>query len=217
MARIIIKIFCFPPFLSFSSRKKIVYATFWPQNNNHEKGPFTRSVPTPTVKMLNGQKARARQSWASGPGFIREVLSLGRKPSLGDEKSRIIARKEERWVGSVETRVLSSIWICKSPITHLKSHEENVCVCVFCLQKILFRCLPGTACPSRLFHADLGELASISVLLIPQRSELLFLGTDNYTVIVWMWLSPTGLMYLNSRPLEGGFFEQGTYLIDVAL
>lgn len=151
-----------------------------------------------------------------GPGFIREVLSLGRKLSLGDQKSWIRATGEGKWVGSVEARVLSSIWICKSSTTHLKSHEENVCVCFICLQKLLFRCLPGAAYPSRSLHADLGELANIS-LPIPYRSELLFLGTENYIVTVWMWLSPIGLIYLNSRPLEGGLFEHGTYLIDVGL
>lgn len=60
-------------------------------------------------------------------------------------------------------------------------------MCFFCLpkkKKILFRCLPGTAYPSRSFHADLGELASISVLPIPYRLELLFLGTDDYVVSV---------------------------------
>ena len=49
MAWIIIKIFCFPPFLSFSSRrKKLVYATFWPPNNNNEKAPFTWAASTST-------------------------------------------------------------------------------------------------------------------------------------------------------------------------
>lgn len=50
MAWIIIKIFCFPPFLSLCTRrKKKVYATFWPQNNNNKKDPFTSSAPIAAV------------------------------------------------------------------------------------------------------------------------------------------------------------------------
>lgn len=63
-----------------------MYATFGPQNNNNnEKGPFTRSACTPTVKIPSGKKARAQKSWASGPVLIREVFSLGRKQRLWDK------------------------------------------------------------------------------------------------------------------------------------
>lgn len=60
-------------------------------------------------------------------------------------------------------------------------------MCFFCLPKKKKKNVSvstGTAYPSRSFHADLGELASISVLPIPYRSELLFLGTDDYVVLV---------------------------------
>lgn len=101
MAWIIIKIFCFPPFLSFSRRKKIVYATFWPQNNNNEKAPFTASAPTPTLKMLRLGKASAPAACAWVPALIRDYLGQGRKQK--------VKRKEKKWDGDHLVEIQSHI------------------------------------------------------------------------------------------------------------
>lgn len=127
MAWIIIKIFCFPPFLSFSRRKKIVYATFWPQNNNNEKAPFTASAPTPTLKMLRFGKASAPAACAWVPALIRDYLVQGRKQK--------VKRKEKKWDGDHLVEIQSHIasypfWTQESCYVDLKKLWGTKSVCV---------------------------------------------------------------------------------------
>ena len=120
MAWIIIKIFCFPPFLSFSSRKKkLVYATFWPQNNNNEKALLPGLLLHPHTKdAVTGESQFS--SCTCVPALIGNYLLQGRKQSPREEQSGLRVRGRK----GTEIRshmVLYPFWIQKSCYAGLKN------------------------------------------------------------------------------------------------
>lgn len=131
MAWIIIKIFCFPPFLSFSSRKKNSVCNLWPQNNNNEKAllpgllPHLHSRCWPWGGQHSSGLGQGPSSHQGRPLAKKETAS--EKTSQGDKREKSLSRDSKPY--GIFSLLKPETTLCWSK----KKWWGTKCVCVFLL------------------------------------------------------------------------------------
>lgn len=138
MAWIIIKIFCFPPFLSFSSRKKNSVCNLWPQNNNNEKALLPGLLPHLHSRCWpwGGQHS---SGLGQGPSYhqgrpLAKKETASEKTSQGDKREKSLSRDSKPYgIFSLLKPETTLCWSKK------KKMGYKVCMCVsFGLHNTLF-------------------------------------------------------------------------------